>query len=439
MKKKIYLILTILLYSGFVMAMVLLIREKKNYHLDEVLTFVLANDTYDTSIIVSPDYYHRYDDPSAVWTDRITVQEGKRFDLKNVWEKQAADNHPPFYYVLINAVSSLMPGKYSKWIGGGINIFLGLLALFFFGRLAKRLIDDELFVLIASGAFALSAGVLSSVTYFRMYLMAMLFVILLSIVLTDGLKKRDYKLYIKLFLVSVAGTLTHYYFFIYLFAACLIFGIYLVIKKEWKSVLAFIGTMALSGGAVYLIFPGIIRQTIGGGYRGNEVLDNLKHSSFFYMIKQCFKVVDDQLFGGLFLIFMGLSAAILVVGLIIRKKKTAFDEVYKWILLWGASLIYFIAVSKVTVYIVARYYFPFYGTVILMFVATLYMAIETVKEILKKGNRKKMGKGKEQDEVAATDDGSGNAEGTENSRKGVIIPRIVGGGSAFPYPASYYI
>ena len=51
------------------------IREKRNYHLDEIDTFVLANDTYDSEIIVVPEPDHTYDDVEGVWLDRMTVRE----------------------------------------------------------------------------------------------------------------------------------------------------------------------------------------------------------------------------------------------------------------------------------------------------------------------------------------------------------------------------
>lgn len=375
-KKNVFIVLTVILYIGFALTMVLLIKEKRNYHLDEVLTFVLANNTNDSSIVVIPEADYKYNNPADMWIDRITVQPGHRFDFRNVWEKQAADNHPPFYYVLINVVSSLIPGRYTKWIGGSINILLGLLALFFFGKLARRLIDDDLFVLISSGAFALSAGVLTAVTYYRMYLMAMLFVIMASIVFLDGLNKRNFSFYLKLFLVSIAGTLTHYYFFIYLFVISLAYGIFLIIKKEWKHILFFIVTMAAAGSAVYLIFPGIIRQTVGGGYRGGEVISNFGLSDLPDRIKQGYAIVDGQLFGGLFTVVIIASLVLLILSLIFhRKESVGINEVYKWIMLWGSGILYFIIISKVTVYMVDRYFFPTYGILILMYTATLFLAL----------------------------------------------------------------
>ena len=161
-------ILPAALYVLFFLAMAVFIREKRNYHLDEILTFTLSNNTYDSYISVYPEYNVRYDDPESVWLDRMTVRPGEGFNYKNVWERQAMDTHPPFYYVLIHTVSSFMPGRYSKWIGGGVNIFLALSSLFVFRKLLAKFIRNRVFGLVASCAFCFSAGVLSNVTYFRM-------------------------------------------------------------------------------------------------------------------------------------------------------------------------------------------------------------------------------------------------------------------------------
>lgn len=379
-------ILPAALYVLFFLAMAVFIREKRNYHLDEILTFTLSNNTYDSYISVYPEYNVRYDDPESVWLDRMTVRPGEGFNYKNVWERQAMDTHPPFYYVLIHTVSSFMPGRYSKWIGGGVNIFLALLSLFVFRKLLAKFIRNRVFGLVASCAFCFSAGVLSNVTYFRMYVMAMLFVLSVSFIYVCGLWERGRKFYVSLFLVSVAGALTHYYFLIYLFFISLAFGIFLLIKKQWKDVGLLAGVMALAGVAAYLIFPSIVAHSVGGGYRGNEVIANLKQSSLWVMMKECFAIVDKQLFSGYFILLIAISAVLTLIGIVFnwtsgRKDPfmtTEFEKHYAWIMLWFATVLYFVTVSKVTIFVMDRYFFPIYGVAIILFATALYTAFRRI-------------------------------------------------------------
>jgi len=375
-------VLTGVLFVLYFFALIILINEKRNYHMDEVLTFVLANDTYDEDIIVAPDWYKKYDNPKEVYLDRITVQEGRRFDFRNVWKKQSMDSHPPFYYVLINIVSSFMVGKYSKWIGGSVNILIGIISLIFYRLLVKKLICDDIFVLISSAAFAFSAGILSSATYFRMYFMTMMFVLIISYIMVNGIYKRDIWFYVSLLLCSFGGTLTHYYFLLYLLPICVAFGVFLIIKKQWKHVWCFVGTMIVSGTVVYAVFPAIIRQSVGGGYRGNEVINNFKTSDFMYMIKQCFNIVNKQIAGGLMLYCLAGAFIIFIVSIVLKRKKTdvkvEFEKIYVWILLVFACVVYFALVSKITIYIVDRYFFPIYGVLILLFTSAIYGALKSM-------------------------------------------------------------
>jgi hypothetical protein len=74
---------------------------------------------------------------------------------------------------------------------------------------------------------------------------------------------------------------------------------------------------------------------------------------------------------------MTMAVILLIIAFTgIMHKKIVEDEIYKWILLWGSVALYFLIVSKVTVYIVDRYFFPIYGVLILLFSGTLYLGLD---------------------------------------------------------------
>ncbi len=376
-------VINIGIYLGFLLVLIVCIHEKRNFHTDEISTYVLANNTYDETITVNPKWYYTYEDPKQVWMQSMTVQEKEQFNYKNVWEKQASDVHPPFYYIIIHTISSFMPNIFSKWIAGSVNIIFALLTLFVLRKLVMELTKKEWVVFLTSCSFVFSAGILSAATFLRMYVVTMFFIVAISYLFIKGLYERGKKFFLNLFFISVLGTLTHYYFVIYLLFICIIFGLYLIIKKNWKDIGLFILTMVLAGVTTIAIFPSILLHTLGGGYRGEETIKNFIQSDFLSRFKYCYNLVDSQLFGGLFIVVLCASIVLGILGIIIKAKKEnfqkpAFIEIYKWVLLWVPVILYFVVISKIAVYLTDRYFHPIYPMLIILFVSTLYLCLEKV-------------------------------------------------------------
>lgn len=376
------------IYIGFLLILLVCMYGKKNLHTDEVSTYVLSNNTYDTSITVNPERNVTYEEPQEVWLQSMVVQEGQEFNYRNVWEKQSQDVHPPLYYALIHTICSVFAGTYSQWYAAGINILFAMLTLFVLRMLAKELTAQKEIVFLVSCFFMISSGVLSATTFLRMYIMAMFFTVLVSLLLVKGLKKRNPLFYVALFAVSVVGALTHYYYIVYLFFVCLFFGIYLLYKRQWGAAVCFVLTMCLAGGASVAIFPDMLAHSLGGGYRGEETLQNLAELSpmvFFSRLKTCYTIVDVQLFGGFFIVFVTVAAILTYIG---RKRewKKAFrafpienesqDEVkYAWIMLSGSCLGYFLVITKAAVYTTDRYFHIIYPLLILLVVCGLCVGV----------------------------------------------------------------
>ena len=95
------------------------------------------------------------------------------------------------------------------------------------------------------------------------------------------------------------------------------------------------------------------------------------------MISENYPLVDSELFGGLFLYVIGACIIAFVVSLIIKKKKPdiRFEEVYKYGMLWFSVIMYYLIVSKITIYVMDRYFFPIYAVLLALFVATLYNSV----------------------------------------------------------------
>ncbi len=370
------------LYIGFCLILLVCIYEKKNLHYDEVLTYVLSNNTSDDRTTVFQEHMVTVENPEQIWLESMTVQKDHRFDYVNVWKKQTADVHPPLYYVLVHTISSLFPGVYSKWFAGIVNICFALLTLFFLRKVSYLLTQSELAVFVSSVGFLFSAGVLSAATFLRMYVVTMFFVTCITYVFLQAIEQRRKEFYLQAGIVSVLGSLTHYYFIIYLFFLCLTFGIYLLVRRAWKDTGIFIGTMAAVGITTILIFPSLLKHMFGGTSRGAETMENLANQSFGYYVstlKACVSIVNHQLFGGLFFYGLVLLLTVAIVGWVLHRR---IEPHFGWVLVWVPVVCYILVISKITVAVTDRYFHPIYG---LLLVASISGAVAIFARVLPRG------------------------------------------------------
>jgi len=71
----------------------------------------------------------------------------------------------------LHTLCSFFPEKFSKWYAGIINIFFALLTLYILRKLVLNLTKNKEISNIVSFVFILSPGILSAISFFRMYIM----------------------------------------------------------------------------------------------------------------------------------------------------------------------------------------------------------------------------------------------------------------------------
>ncbi len=383
---------TLLLCILFVAAMFVVLSNKVNYHVDEIFTYGKANTQSPYSFYESKKsgilYFPIEDGKIYVpggkaLMDYVTVHPEHRFDYANVWKNEAKAVHPPVHTALVHTISSFFPGRFSPWFSASVNIAFAVLTLLVFRALSRYYVQDEKVVNIISVAFAFSGGILSAVTFLRMYIMAMFWVILLTYCFVSEVREGSGKstFSLKVFAVTVCGAMTHYYFIVYAALISLTYAIWLLFNHRYSSVFRFCGAMMAAGIVSYFIFPAMI-QHIFFGPRGLEVMGNASNlSDFFSRLKAFCRIIDNQLFGrlGYILVF----GAIIVCSSLIDNycrtcNKDGQTEVsnlaYRirtnlpihYVVLFIPTVIYFIIVSKITVYRDDRYMFPIYANIILL-------------------------------------------------------------------------
>ena len=91
---------------------------KEYFSEDEVLSYTLSNSRKGAYFNLKTGEW--YDGQSLC--EYLYVVPGYEFDWNNTLEKQMLDSHPPVYALALHALSSFVPGRFSKWCGIGLNL-----------------------------------------------------------------------------------------------------------------------------------------------------------------------------------------------------------------------------------------------------------------------------------------------------------------------------
>lgn len=353
--------------TGAVAVLLFMMLQKKEFENDEYYTYALAN--CDTGINGNTEKDGFAQNPSELFK-YFFYADTNRLGLKNVWVNQRNDVHPPLYY-LIQHMFNLVTHNFGGLKSGiFLNILYHVINILLIYEILKKLLCRTNLVLVGCGLYAFLPTVLKNVIFIRMYTLLSAFVLLLCLLFVRAVQseKRAAKFYVCLGLVSVGGTLTHYYFLVYLFFSCIIWGILLLLSKKWKEAVWFAGTMGAAGGVSVMIFPPMLSH-IFSGYRGRESFENLVSSDWVSQLLYYLKAMN-YLFGG---IFLGICI-IMAVYFLWQGKAVHRQAVWKndgtWksaLILFVPCILYFLIVSKIAVMNTERYISPIYGVSVILF------------------------------------------------------------------------
>lgn len=354
--------------------------QKINYHYDEYLTFSLANNSIGALDIENGKVYSGF----SLYEDYLSVKNTERFDYKGVWKNQAADVHPPFYYVIIHTICSLFPGQFSKWFGIIPNIFFMISIDFLFFRLARSILKNDWLALVTTVAAGTSMLAMNMVIFIRMYEMMTFFVVGISLLFAVYYNKdRDWKFYTGCYLFAIGGTMTQYYFLIYLFFLCSFFAIRLLLQRKWKEILWFITAFAAAGASCILIFPAIVKQIFGGSIRGKQAFSAIQtFHNYDKYLEEYYDILNTNIFGGLFIWILLISVLLMIVMLYKKGWKSCakgIDTVP--VMLLSAGILYILLIAKIAPYRTMRYVMPIGWIFILFSVWFLYKSVTNIVNI----------------------------------------------------------
>lgn len=370
----------IILYLFFAGIIIFLLSNKLDFHGDEMWTYNLANATRQ----FWPESGVEFTPAAQPYLDHHTAND--HIDLANVWARQAEDCHPPFYYVLVHLICSLFPHKFNIFYAGTVNIIFQMLLLFVVRKFIDLFTEDEKIKWVISISYVLSAGILTISTFLRMYVMVMFFTTLFLYTVLNKIESFTKKDFFKLFAIAVCGTMTQYYFIVFLVYLSAVLGIILLCNKRYRETVCYVISMVMTAIVSYIIFPAMIFH-IFKGERGSGTFKHFAEKEFLERFVKYNKQVNSVLFGGLMWVILLFVAVVLIVNCIKAKKDAdygkGFDKIekYRYFCIFIPTALYIITIYKTAPWLQIRYVSPVFAVFL---VGTLCMLSKCFDIILKK-------------------------------------------------------
>lgn len=353
---------------------------KQGFHEDELLTYNLANSSKQLNV---DGGWNSYDD----FSEYLAVSENDRFDYAQVYENQIIDaSHPPFYYALVHTVCSLFPNVFSKWLAYSINVLamVGILILLF--KIGKKVTGNNLYALIASGAYALSIACITTTIYLRMYATLTFFVLAflyMSLVMYE--KKNTVRLSdcLMLTLIVILGILTQYYFILFAGLIGLVFLVFKIKERNIKDLIKYIIAAIIGAVIALCIYPYIISNVLGGNRGlGSLNISNLEFVTIFtYLVyKLCtyIQILAKDLFLNQVWLFALCAGFAVGAGIYFRfTKKHKLNRKAMFVII--PALVYFIGISLVSPFNSDRYVMASLPLISMLFTFAFIKIFELIK------------------------------------------------------------
>lgn len=376
-KKYKFLFMIMLCAAGLLL---ILADKKSGMHIDEYYSYGLANSTYDSnhgSIYIALQNGVKMS-PEAAF-DKYFFADS--FSLKDVWNNQKNDTHPPLYYLVFHIWGLITNNFWGLKTGILLNIIFHLCNIFLVYQIIFKLIKKEEYALLGSLLYAILPISLGNVIFIRMYALSetSVLVLILIFLIYWNSSSVNKSFYVLIGLISVGGILTHYYFLIYLFYICVAWEMGLLIRRKWKDMALFALTMIGTGVVSYVIFP-YMKYHILHGSRGTESIERLLHSSYMDNLQYYWGVLWHVT--GNILPIMLIAALLL---LLYRKVKHSDVKVHfvggGWSLIMVPTVLYFLTISKIAVMQSSRYVSVLYGPMVILLMGLLGYILCDVKNI----------------------------------------------------------
>lgn len=431
-KKRIYEIIVI---TVCVCALGGMVSQKEGFHMDELLSFELANAQFNPWIVptqpegrlakfvrneiegeslgetvgnlidvVGDVLQNRgeskllsykadvYDEPvwitSEQFKDYIMVDEDG-FNYLSVYFNVKDDNHPPVHFMLLHTISSLFPNCVTPIMGCVINLaaMIGILILLMkLGTLIAQMLGMEEKArwvgLFAALLYGLSSGAVATTLLIRMYGVLTLFCEAFLYVSLYKWNNKEFDKHNKgLIAITVLGFWTQYFFLFYIILLVAVLVCLLFKEKRIKEMLIYIRSMAIAAVIGVGLFPFAISDVFSSG-RGVEALQNLSEglSGYGERLLAFAKILSERTFD-IFTVTMLLVVLVVIVRGIGTR---AFQNVFVTMTILVFPVVgYFLLAARMSPYLVDRYMMPIFPLVMLFLAVLVVMLVVVLEKTLK--------------------------------------------------------
>lgn len=340
-----------------------LVGTKKAYlHMDEAYSLGLCQ--YDrVDLTENPDFYDVWHD-ADYYADYLSLGEDQRGDLNAVYANQRDDVHPPLYYLLLRLFLNLAPGQVAFWTGILLNLLLQIPTVLLLYAICKRLFSRPGTAFAFTAIASLTMAAFSSVVFLRMYALTAVWVLLtLWLHLRVGERETLYPLLPAVGLTALLGSLTHYYYLLFLAPLALLTVVRLAQEKRKRELVFYLLTLVAAGVASVAVFPFSFLHLFFGD-RGQEALQSVFHPLLRLLnVKFSVLALDRYAFNRTLLPMLLVGAGCAIYARIRRKKRgTAVfprDKAFQTVALPVAF--YTVSVALLSPYGTLRYYLPVCG------------------------------------------------------------------------------
>jgi hypothetical protein len=370
--------------------------------MDEALTFAFVHSNYEKTILVDGKIYT----DGESYYSWLSEDDFLDINVSQIYKNTYYDPHPPLYYYLFAIIYSLTPGSVSSMPGIILNTIFAAFTTILLFLLARRLSLDRIEAAAVCALWAWSAGMVSEVLFLRMYSLQTFACALTSYVVIRFFIQSNTPAHINsvggfgkllpdkgsrfmlltIFIATVFGFFTQYYFIIFAGALYLVVGITMLFKQRVKQALWFALSVLVGFVAAIALYPRSIADLFSGE-RGAQALSTINAITLDTIAERLtgyLGVFSRDFFAGnlkLTVIIILVSVAWTVI-LIKRRQILINSQISLKPLFFIAvsSTLYFLIVSNIAPYNGNdRYLFAIYlfiGLLIFMPVLLLHTAIQ---------------------------------------------------------------
>lgn len=317
--------------------------------------------------------------------DYIQVDENDDFNYLSVYFNVKDDNHPPLHFMAVHTVSSVFKGKAEPWMGCLINLIAVIAVMALLMKLGVMLAGAfglkygrQLGILTAV-LYGLSAGAIATTLLIRMYGMLTLWCVLYFYLVLQKWQKKEFdKRNFRLILVTMLGFWTQYFFLFYCMVLAAAVCVLLLRSKRMRELRRFVRSMFTAAVAGVAVFPFAVSDVLSSG-RGVEALGNLAAGFTGYgtRLAAFMSILFNRTFFPWFWLLL-LIVTVLTVWLVLRRPKTGGvvpegkgrGKPELWMLVLP-PFGYFLLAARMSPYLVDRYIMPIFPFVILWGVLAL--------------------------------------------------------------------